>query len=238
MDPSVLTCFKSPFKKVRLGRDYDGGYIIADIPNVNYNIILGCGIANDITFENDFIKKYPNVQCLAYDGSIDKLPDCECSDKIQFNKKFIGKEENDDTTNLHDIIDNNDKFFLKMDIEGAEISWIDSLTDEQMNKFEQIVIEFHAPFSKTKMSVFNKINKNHYLVHFHGNNACGRQHHKWPNGKIIRIPRLFECTYVHKKYFKKRPKLNTDLIPSKIDMKNLPENREIRSYNYPPFVHK
>jgi hypothetical protein len=40
MNPSVLSVFKSPFEKKRLGKDYDGGYIIAEIPNIKYTKAL------------------------------------------------------------------------------------------------------------------------------------------------------------------------------------------------------
>jgi hypothetical protein len=46
MDPCVLAVFKSPFEKKRLGKDYDGGYIIAELPNVNYTTLLAGGIEN------------------------------------------------------------------------------------------------------------------------------------------------------------------------------------------------
>ena len=62
---------------------------------------------------------------------------------------------------MHDIIDTNDDIFIKMDIEGGEIPWINSLTDKQINKFEQIVMEFHSPFSDKEIDVFNKINLTH-----------------------------------------------------------------------------
>lgn len=169
INPNVLTCFKSPFPKLRIGKDYDGGYIIADIPNVNYNIIIAGGIANDISFEEDFIKKYKNVKCFAYDGTIEYLP--TDNDKINFIKKNIGSYNDDSNTNLHDIIDANDNIFIKMDIEGYEIQWINSLSNDQINKFYQIVMEFHRPFTQKEVDVFNKINKNHYLIHFHGNNG-------------------------------------------------------------------
>ena len=192
MDPIDLTTYKSPFEKIRLGKVFDGGYIIANIPNV-YSLIISGGILDDISFENDFINKY-NVKCVAFDGTIDALPGC--NNDITFFKKNISNENNSTTTNLHDIIDSNTSLFLKMDIEGWEIPWIKSLTNDQMNKFEQMVIEFHNPFSKKEKDIFKKINKTHYLIHFHPNNCCGVVNH---HGVII--PKYFECTYVHKKYF-------------------------------------
>ena len=227
MNPSVLTVFKSPFEKKRIGKDYDGGYIIAEIPFVKYTTLIAGGILDDISFEEEFIKKYPNTQVYAFDGTINNLP--KENNKITFIKKNIGFENNEDTTNLHDIINVNSRIFIKMDIEGGEIPWITSLNDEQMNKFEQIVMEFHWPFSDKEIDVFDKINKNHYLIHFHGNNCCGVRNH---NGVII--PNVFECTYLHKKYFINIPELNKELIPGNLDMKNT-NNDEIY-INYPPFV--
>ena len=55
MNPSVLTVYKSPFTKLRLGKDNDGGYIIAEIPNVNYKTVLSGGIDNDISFEEKYL---------------------------------------------------------------------------------------------------------------------------------------------------------------------------------------
>ena len=227
MNPSVLTVFKSPFTKCRLGKDYDGGYIIAEIPNIKYTTLLAGGIENDISFEEDFINKYTIDNAYAFDGTINNLPK-EIS-KITFIKKNIGFENTEKITNIHDIIDVNECIFVKMDIDGGEIPWIKSLSDEQMNKFEQIVMEFHFPFSDNEIDVFDKINKNHYLIHFHGNNCCGLRNHN-----NVDIPNVFECTYLHKKYFINIPDLNKELIPSNLDMKNT-GNGEIY-INYPPFV--
>lgn len=225
---SVLTVYKSPFSKLRLGRDNDGGYIITEIPNINYKTLLVGGINDDISFEEDFIGKYPNLKTFACDGTINNLP--KENNKITFIKKNIGFENTSELTNLHDIINENESIFVKMDIEGGEIPWIKSLNNEQMNKFEQIVMEFHYPFSDNEIDVFDKINKNHYLIHFHGNNCGGVRNHKG-----IIIPDVFECTYLHKKYFTNTPKLNTDLIPSNLDMKNDASKDDIY-IDYPPFV--
>jgi hypothetical protein len=227
MNPSVLTVYKSPFQKIRLGKDFDGGYIIADIPNVKYSLLIAGGIYDDISFEEEFIKKYPNSKCIAFDGTINNLP--SENENITFIKKNIGFENSDTVTNLNDIINANTNIFVKIDIEGAEIPWIKSLSDEQINKFEQLVMEFHFPFTENEINVFDKINKNHYLVHFHGNNCCGTREHFG-----ILMPNVFECTYLHKKYFETIPELNTDIIPGVLDMKNT-GNEEIY-INYPPFV--
>jgi hypothetical protein len=117
-----------------------------------------------------------------------------------------------------------------MDIEGGEIPWIQTLNDDQLNKFDQIVMEFHKPFTAKEVDVFNKINNNHVLVHFHANNCCGTRNHKG-----VVIPNIFECTYLHKKFFTSQPELNKDTIPSSIDMRNVVKNDEIY-INHPPFV--
>ena len=116
-----------------------------------------------------------------------------------------------------------------MDTEGAEFEWLESLTEEQLNCFSQIVIEFHFLRS---IDVFIKLNKLFYLVHFHGNNYCG---YGYINN--VPIPNVFECTYVNKKYITRQPKLNTKTLPTEIDMKNVKELVE-HYIDYPPFVHK
>jgi hypothetical protein len=228
MNPSVLTVYTSPFPKIRLGKEFDGGYILADIPNISYSILLAGGILDDISFEENFVDKY-NLKCMAYDGTISELPTPH--KRIEFVKKNIGSTNSDTITNLHDIINLNTNIFVKMDIEGGEIPWIKSLNDEQMNKFEQIVMEFHEPFSNAEVDVFDKLNKSHVLIHFHGNNCCGVRFH---NGVII--PNVFECTYLHKKYFQSLPELNRDVIPGILDMKNVKSHEEIY-INHQPFVY-
>ena len=48
----------APNKKERLGKDYDGGYVICDIPDISYNLLLSCGISDDISFEEQFCDKF------------------------------------------------------------------------------------------------------------------------------------------------------------------------------------
>lgn len=228
MDINDLIVYKSPFQKQRIGKNNDGGYVILDIPNVKYSILLSGGIENDISFEENFIKKYQNIECIAFDGTIAGLPANNSS--IKFVKKNIGFENTNTVTNLHDIIDSHENIFIKMDIEGGEIPWLKSLNNAQMNKFEQIVIEFHTPFSEKEANTFKIINNTHILVHFHGNNSSGTRRYN-----NVMVPNVFECTYLHKKYFIDSPSFNTDLIPSQFDMPNIPYLKDLK-LNYFPFV--
>lgn len=119
-----------------------------------------------------------------------------------------------------------------MKIEGYEIPWLDSLSETQMDKFEQMIIVFYSPFSEHEKNIFRKINKTHVLIHFHGNNKHNMKLYK---GKLI--PNVFECTYLHKKYFNDGKTMNETPIPSSLDMPNKPNANEIY-INYEPFVKK
>ena len=226
MDPTDLTVYKSPFPKKRIGKDFDGGYIISEIPNLKYNLLISAGVSDDISFEEHLCSMHPSMKCLAFDGTIDNI---QFEHKnISFIKKNIGTINDNSTTTLIDLINENENIFLKMDIEGAEFDWINCLSDDNLNKVSQIVIEFHTPFEEKHKDVFKKINKNHVLVHFHPNNCCG-----FRNYKNVIIPNVFECTYINRKYFFE---LNTTSIPSYLDMPNSPRFYDIH-INYPPFVH-
>ena len=135
-----LIIYKSDYNKLRIGRNRDGGYVVLDIPNINYDIFISGGISNDNSFEHHFINKYKNVFCEAFDFSIDKLPNpCE---KIHFNKKFISTINDDKYTNLQFYMEKYNNIFLKLDIEGSEHKWFDYLNDTQLNNIVKWSLNF------------------------------------------------------------------------------------------------
>jgi hypothetical protein len=231
MDILDLKVYKSPFNKVRLGRDCDGGYIMNDIPDIKYKMFLSGGIGDDISFENDFHKLHPDVDSYIFDGTIDKLPiDIP---KFKFIKKNIGYYNDEGLTNLQEYIDSvDDGIFIKMDIEGGEVDWIKSLKKEHLEKMEQIIMEFHTPYSIREKDIFAKLNETHYIVHFHENNHCIQRIYQG-----IIIPDVFELTYLNKKYFNSPPEKNNESFPLSIDMKNNPYSPINTLYNYPPFCY-
>lgn len=241
MNPNLVTIYKSPFPKRRIGRWTDGGYAVVDIPDVKYDVLIAGGVCDDISFEEDFIRyqseKNNSVEVYAFDGTVTELPKSPFDSQIKFIQKNIGEFETEEITNLHWILskyvgNTEANVFVKMDIEGGEVDWIRSLQPEHMDAISQIVMEFHSPFSAKEIAMFEKLNRTHLPVHFHPNNACGTRIH---NG--VYFPNVFECTYLHKRFFNGVAELNRDYIPNdKVDVRNIGFKDEIW-IGHPPFVH-
>ena len=226
--------YKSPYQKTRLGAQNDGGYVICDIPNIKYDMFLSAGVCDDISFEEAFLEKYPDCPCFAFDGTVSSFP--ATSKPITFVKKNVVPdwiEESEKETSLVDYCSKSNTIFLKMDIEGGEVPWFYSLPEEVMNKFAQITMEWHNPFYLSgEQSSFSKLLETHRLVHFHGNNARGFE---IVDG--VKVPYTFECTYIHKNYYTGNLEVNTENIPSSLDMPNNKTKPDL-FIDYEPFVSK
>jgi len=124
--------------------------------------------------------------------------------------------------------------FLKIDIEGGEYPWLLQIDETQLNKFKQIVIEFHGITNDGwgcdyyyKMKCLEKLSKTHYIVHAHGNNYSPVSNS---------IPDVIELTYVNKNYFDSVPELNTSPLPiHNLDFPNNIHSDDI-DLNIYPFI--
>lgn len=221
-----LRVYKSEFPKKRIGKNNDGGYVICDIPNINYDVLIAGGIEKDSSFEDQFLNMFPDINCYAYDGTILESPSKH--PRFKWIKQNIGSIENINITNLHDLINSHKSCFIKMDIEGYEIPWLESLSISQLLNISQLVIEFHRPFSQRESNIFKKLNQVFALVHLHGNNVVK----ELVNG----IPYFFECTYINKKLLSKPLEFNIDPLPSLLDQPNIYWKSEL-NLNFEPYVH-
>jgi hypothetical protein len=219
--------------KSRLGADSDGGYVIANLKD-GYDCYISAGVSDEESFTRDFlaINLLDKSVCFAFDGTIQDYP-WSYTRGITFIKKNISNIESDVTTNLSSTISPYNDIFLKMDIEGSEYNWLDSLSIAELNKFKQIVIEFHKINNDdwniqyaTKMRVLEKLNETHYIVHAHGNNFDNCTH---------RIPNTIEFTYIRKDMLE-LPVLNKTPLP--IHGLDFPNNTSIPDINlsFPPFT--
>ena len=235
-----LVTFEPNNKKIRLGNEKDGGYIILD--KYEYDCFLSGGIGNNVTFEEDFIKKYPNIPNFLFDSTVDNPG----NNNFNFIKKNIGDGKNS-TTSLIEYDKDYDDIFIKLDIEGSEWEWINEFNN-LFYKVKQIVFEAHGFFidllpSSQKfwanglndedhnnriLNSLKILNKTHYLVHVHANNG----------GPMVNInnevyPSFFELTYIRKEI----KGLNKQNLPIEIDFITDINNKEC-DINIYPFFYK
>lgn len=250
MNLSALEIYNEPknHKKVRLGKDNDGGYVVcvkeAEVKEAEaeaeaqkeYDCFIACGVSDDVSFEKSFLEHYPYLKCYAFDGTISNGPDKETSN-IEYIYKNIASTNSDKETNLHDMIEQHNNVFIKMDIEGHEFPWISSLTTEHLKKIKQFVVEFHYPIHNPEcFKQLERIVETHKLVHLHPHNGCGYIKFETASIKEFIMPNLIECTYLRKEdengnaYEFTRNMLP---IPTSLDQKNTPKEDQLTLCGYP-----
>lgn len=206
--------FKTEHSKIRLGKNNDGGYVICNIPNITYDILLSGGVETDISFEEALIQKYPYLNCFAFDGTIETLP--KQNSHIKFVRKNIGSECSEHLTDLKEYTAPYSNIFMKMDIEGGEQALFTSLDETEIHKIAQLVIEVHW---ESRNIVAERLKNTHYLVHFHPNNACTIDG--------FGMPSVFELTYIRKDLCKNAIPSNDTIPNPALDMKNVTDKPDI-----------
>ena len=185
---------------VRVGKANDGGYIMVD--DFKSNISYSFGIAGDVSWDWDMALR--GYEVFMYDPTINGLPQENASFHFfkegiagfEFRDKNLNTLENFIKRNSHEDKDN---MILKMDVEGAEWSFLATVSSETLSKFDQMVFELHDLIEPKDQSVMNatlacikKINQTHSLVHLHANNCSSLM---ILDDKIL-IPNILELTYV------------------------------------------
>lgn len=214
------------FNLVRIGRNYDGGYItLDDLPG---GIAYSFGICDDVSWDKDVASRGYDVYM--YDHTIDGLP--ERNPRFHWSKLGIadGVTNDDRLKTLEELISRNGHegqrdMILKMDVEGAEWGFLESVKSETLSQFSQMTFELHDVINPSDtervLSILRKINKTHQLVHLHANNS----------GNYITIGgknfcSLFEVSYALRDKYKFSDEYDVNL-PLEIDMPNVPVWPEI-----------
>ena len=206
---------------IRIGeQNRDGGYIMAN----NFQpdgVAYSFGICNDVSW--DLAMARYDYDIFMYDHTIDKLP--FTNSKFHFFKEGIsGKDENNKPLKtLKTYIENNNhsktkNMILKMDVEGSEWDFLETVDTKTLKQFDQIVFEMHnivrPSYAKRVLKLLEKLNKTHQLIHLHGNNS----------GYLLTVgdtifPDVIETSYVNKNNY---DTIDDDFVvlPSPLDKPN------------------
>ena len=204
---------------IRVGRDNDGGYVMLD--DLPGGIAYSFEICDDVSWDKDMASRGYDV--FMYDHTIDGLP--ENNDRFHWSKLGIADGVTDDERlkTLEELIsmnhhENERSMILKMDVEGAEWGFLESVKPETLAQFSQITLEIHDMINPSSperiLNILHKINATHQLIHLHANNF----------GDYITVggqnfASVLEASYVLRDKYKIA--LNYDVnLPLGIDMPN------------------
>jgi len=222
-----------PIKLYRHGRENDGGYVVPEIAFVQADALIGYGVADDISFEEQFSDKY-NKPSFGFDCGVDTIKinnkkctfvkECIANDKFVYtHQKSSGLFSSFDAQ-LKKLKLQDKKVFVKMDIEGAEYEAFDGIFKHSSN-VTGIVLELH--FQSTQQillatKLLANLQKDFYLIHVHGNNCCSKRFTtKYSSGEI---PRVLEITFINKSLVTRAVLSEHKKYPLPIDMKNSKSN--------------
>lgn len=192
---------KTGYKKIRVGEEKDGGYILLEELCNLAECVVSLGIGDNVEFDLDFVKKFQKHIYMA-DITTDEPP-IE-NENFSFKREFINETNFKNFLN-HFNLDNNSNMILKMDIEGGEYDTLINLDKKILNKFSQITVEFHELLQNPTnyISLMSYLNAYFFLFHVHANNIGPIQYG---------IPDTIELSFVRKDLVKEI-KLETNPCP-------------------------
>lgn len=213
---------------VRVGRSYDGGYVMLDEFSQDIDAAYSFGISDDVSWDKWVAQK--EIDVYMYDHTIEGLP--ETHPRFNYFRVGISGTEEDNAVGLKtlgQLIEENghvdcSNLIMKIDVEGYEWGVFENCPHEVLNQFSQIAIEFHGlvtAFDPDKhqrvVDVLSRLNQTHQSVHVHAN---GHEIPLWIGGLVV--PPLLEVTYVRRKDYEDRFIENSRQFPTKLDQCSLP----------------
>jgi hypothetical protein len=200
------------FDLIRVGGANDGGYVLLnDLSQIGGVLSLGIGL--DISWDVSISEKVQVIHL--YDHSINRLPEPIPTgqwfkEKVVANGDLTGTSFKDAVARLPE----SDKLLLKCDIEGSEWEIFSEGNSEILDKFSQIVVEFHWLTDKLlsgkyelMIEALENLAKTHSVINIHANNYA-----KFEIISNCLIPDVMEITYVRTRSYKfESPQLITSV---------------------------
>jgi len=206
-------------RKVRVGCANDGGYVMAD----TFDILgaISVGIGTNVSWDQAIAGR--QIPVFMFDPTIRRLPEPVVGGKF-FRLGLGNSDASGPYVPLSTLVgqaqlSNVEPLILKIDIEGSEYTSLSAVSDAQLSRFQQIVIEFHdlsnlhsSIKGESIIHLARQLSRQHCPIHVHGNNydSLVRFGNAW-------FPNAVEVTYLHK----------SQLVQAQ------PSNRIASKYDYP-----
>ncbi len=238
----------APISMKRIGRAYDGGYVIPEIAIQAADTVMGYGISNDISFEDMAATLY-DKSSFGFDGTVVKVhpknPNCQFissnivshsaaldvfqgKDGLHPFKKPTSFDQQLEILGLRGL-----PLFIKMDIEGSEYETMPDLL-RHAGDITGIVLEIHfgedAQIPKA-LSLLRQLDRDFLLIHVHGNNCMSSCIET--SNCIGYIPRVLELTYIHKNLVDHYELSLNQSHPTPLDM---PNHKDLPDAQFTVFV--
>lgn len=207
-------------RKRRFGRDRDGGYVLLD-DLADQAVALSFGVGDDASWDADIAAQ--GVLVHQFDHTIPAPPIVH--ERIVFHPQRIVAAPAADGATLEQILQAQNisapaSAILKIDIEGDEWSVLDSTPEEALDRFSQIVCEFHnfrdlgddRTFA-TCDRVLTKLNRHFQSVHVHANNS-----HPMILLGGVPFPDILEVTFANRSRYQFGD--STETFPTPLDRPN------------------
>jgi hypothetical protein len=191
-------------EKIRLGSGHDGAYVMMnDFTGVD--TALSFGINDNIEWDKVIADK--GIRIHQFDHTVeDPAPH---DPRMVFNKTMIATEVGPGQTSIEALVREQDRgderpnMILKMDIEGWEWPVLEQTSLEAVQRFGQIVGEFHCfdymsalDFRQTIFRGLRKISKFYAPIHVHANNYAG-----WKVIGGVPVPAVVEICFVNRSLY-------------------------------------
>lgn len=194
-----LTPMRSQFELIRIGDEYDGGYLLPDDLE-GVDACYSPGVGSITGFEEELARR--NIKSHLLDGTLKEMPQLDSLQTFEF--KLLKSYSSRNSYTLKQWLDRNEEksenLILQMDIEGDEYSVILSTENVTLRCFRILVIEFHSLDLLIGRNTFNylsscfrKILKDFEVVHIHPNNAS--KIYRFAN---FEIPSTMEFTFLRR----------------------------------------
>jgi hypothetical protein len=221
-------CAVQGFTKARFGSANDGGYILVDDFR-GVDTALSLGIEQNASWDVDVAQR--GVTVYQFDHTVD-APITDNA-RLIFAKKRISSEVGPETESLSSLVGRHDRrhprpnILLKIDIETEEWAVFDTTPPEILDRFTQIVGEFHylQGFSDVNWQllfrrVLQKLSYAYGVVHVHANNYGG-----FSSVANVIFPNVLEITFANRSMYSF---VETDeMFPGPLDTPNDPSHPDL-----------